>query len=154
MFDAGVLRLRAMNEGFSSGGDGSGASSRVVILRFSIQKNELLSQFLFFFPTSPEAMCQKGFWSNKLLLLYIFSHFPEGEISAVYMLRMHFPGFWYLWMWTVWLPTCLLVDRENIYSEKHICWQKQGLCDPRVYEQFIPLILWACSDQCSSKSWV
>lgn len=61
MFDAGVLRLRAMNEGFSSGGDGSGASSRVVILRFSIQKNELLSQFLFFFPTSPEAMCQKGF---------------------------------------------------------------------------------------------
>lgn len=32
MFDAGALRFRAMNEGFSSGGDGRDASSGVVIL--------------------------------------------------------------------------------------------------------------------------
>lgn len=69
MFDAGVLRFRPMNEGFSSG---SGASSSVVILRFSVQKNELLSQFLFFFPRLCLRQCARKVFDQ---INYCFSIF-------------------------------------------------------------------------------
>lgn len=60
--NGGVVRFRTINERFEV---------EVVWITESI--------FAVGFSTAPEAMCQKGFWSNKLRLLYIFSHYPEGK---------------------------------------------------------------------------
>lgn len=58
----GVVRFRTMNE------------------RFQVQAGWITeSIFAVGFSTAPEATCQKGFWSNKLTLLFIFSHYPEGK---------------------------------------------------------------------------
>lgn len=79
MYDAGVLRFRAMNEGFSSGGDGRGASSGVVMLRFNVKKNELLSQFLSPPPLRPRQCARKVFNQINYCFSIFFAIFLKGK---------------------------------------------------------------------------